>query len=77
MYLGLRHKSIAVSFVAEVFADNSADADSGNCDFYSGADASESFSSLDANSSEQFHSGAPRLVLYRIQGQRNFGAFLR
>jgi hypothetical protein len=49
---GLRRKSIAVSFEAEVFAGNSADADSGNWDFYSGADASERYASVDTNSLE-------------------------
>ena len=72
---GLRHKSIAVSFEAVVFADNLADADSGNWDFYCGADASKRYASLDANSSERFYSGVPRLVLYCIQGQLNLVTF--
>jgi|TARA_B100000767_G_scaffold272275_1_gene299596 hypothetical protein len=49
---GLRRKSIAVSFEAEVFVGNSANADSGNWDFYSGADASERYASVDTNSLE-------------------------
>ena len=57
----MRRKSIAVSFEAEVFAGNSADADSGNWDFYFGADASERYASVDANSLEKFF-GAPRLA---------------
>ena len=54
-----------------------ADGKTGNWDFYSGATAFERYASLDANSSEQFYFGAPRLVLYCIQGQGNFGAFIR
>ena len=54
-----------------------ADDKTGNWDFYSGATASERYASLDANSSEQFYFGAPSLVLYCIQGQGNFGAFVR
>ncbi|MDA8868619.1 hypothetical protein N9H91_02260 [Pseudomonadales bacterium] len=54
-----------------------ADDKTGNWDFYSGATTSERYASLDANSSEQFYFGAPRLVLYCLQGQGNFGAFVR
>jgi|TARA_B110000971_G_scaffold82907_1_gene84958 hypothetical protein len=53
-----------------------AEGDTGNWDFYDRNNASEHYAQLDANSSEQFYFGAPRLVLYCIQSQGNFGAFV-
>lgn len=63
--------------ISSIQAGDLADGDTGNWEFYQRNNGSEHYALLDANSSDQFYFGSPRLVLYCIASQKNFGAFIR